>query len=189
MSQSKEGIVQLGRLLIKPSLLQKPWPTASSTLFAEHLLHKLATSDRPSHVVKEELLQHLANATDRQSFQYYSQLLLSLHHGVLSLPLRYRGKKGLLQMRPQQEEEDLNQKSVEFYAALNNIGPVEGVVRLVEEGKHLRLGLYYPKSVALLKKESETLQGFDTIEILLKEEPILPLWDEKSGTGLLDIKG
>ena len=184
MRQSKEGIVYLDRLIAKPALLKR----ADFGAFDPKIVEELAQKSDPAGHLKEHLLHQMAAAPRKETFENLAQMLLSLHHGILSLPLKRGGKRMLLQMRRPRRNRDLNQKSVEFYAAMNNIGPLEGKIVQTEEKKHLRLSLYYPKSVALLQKSLEDLEGFASVRIDLAHSPVQPYFDgEKSG--LLDIKG
>jgi hypothetical protein len=184
MARTKEGIVHLKRLHPKPLLLQKAFPEH----FDADLPMRLGESKEPANALKETILQQMAQSTSKGEFQGLTQLLLSLHQGVVSLPVRYGGGEALLQMRKGGRNRDLNQKSVEFYAAMHNIGPVEGLVSAGGTQPSLRLKLFYPKSVALLERSRDELKGFGRIEIALETSPILPFWDGAS-TALLDIKG
>ena len=184
MVQTKEGIVQLKRLHPKPLLLQKNFEEA----IPHDLFAKLRDTNEPMHTMKEQLLQAMAHAPNKESFQNLTQLLLSLHAGVLTIPWKREGRRALLQMRQRKREEDLNRKRIEFYAAMNNLGPIEGTVLEVENVRILNLSLHYSRSVTLLEKRKGELQGFDRVEIVLKEAKIAPFWDA-SGTSLIDIKG
>ncbi|WP_456453240.1 hypothetical protein [Hydrogenimonas sp.] len=184
MAQTKEGIVHLRRLHPKPLLLQKSFPET----FDLPLLQRLAAEKDPGGAMKEAILHRMAQSGSKEEFTGLTQLLLSMHQGVLTLPVRHGGRETLLQMRQRKANGDLNQKSVEFYASMNNIGPVEGVISTAGRTTRLALELYYPKSVALLERHKGELEGFGRIEIRLKKEPIAPFWDG-SQTALLDIKG
>ncbi|WP_353662275.1 hypothetical protein [Hydrogenimonas sp. SS33] len=184
MAQTKEGIIQLHHPHPKPLLLQKSF----QNLFDEGLLKTFAKKEHPSASLKEHLLHALSAATSKEQFQNLTQLLLSLHHGVVTIPVEKEGRRALLQMRRRKREGDLNQKSVEFYAAMNNIGPVEGRISQGGGKRHLTLSLFYPKSVALLERHAKELEGFDRVEIGLNKSDIAPFWDASSTT-LLDIKG
>ncbi|WP_201352886.1 hypothetical protein [Hydrogenimonas urashimensis] len=184
MADSREGIVHLKRLHPKPLLLKKGFMES----FTLETLQQISKKSDPSGTIRDHLLQTLSSAQSKEQFQNITQLLLSFHQGVLTLPIEDKGRKMLLQMRRRGKNKDLNQKSVEFYAAMSNLGPIEGVIDRTDHLTTLRLNLYYPKSVALLEREKTHLEGFDRIEIRCKEEQIHPLWDGKQ-PGLLDIKG
>ncbi len=184
MAQTREGIVHLKNIHPKPRLVQKHF----ENIFSVDFLKQLVKRSDPDISMKEHLLQWMAATTDKEQFQNATQLLLSLHHGVFTLPVREEGKRMMLQVREGRKNGDLNQKRVEFYAAMNNLGPVEGVIARVEHRTTLRLELFYPKSVALLESRKEGLDRFDHIEIRQRTTPIEPFWDGET-SGLLDIKG
>ncbi|NPA28683.1 MAG: hypothetical protein GXO33_00685 [Epsilonproteobacteria bacterium] len=186
MRQSKEGVVQLRRLHPKPELLDK---LPRSFLQEDGVFESIAKSKDPIGALKDHLLQKLAAAGDKESFRGLTQLLLSLHHGVITLPFEREGRFTFAQMRKgTKKNKTLNQKSVEFYACMNNLGPVEGSVTGNDRALHLSLTLYYPKSVRLLQKEAEELKGFESVTVALSKEKIYPFW-EGDGHALLDIKG
>jgi len=186
MRQSKEGVVQLRRLHPKPALLEQ---LPRSVLREMGGLESLMHAKDPIGALKERLLHKLSTANDKESFQGLTQLLLSLHHGVVTLPFEREGRFSFAQMRKgTKKNKTLNQKSVEFYACMNNLGPVEGSVTGDDRALHLSLTLYYPKSVRLLQKEAHELKGFKSVTVTLSKEKIYPFW-EGDGHALLDIKG
>ena len=185
--RTREGTLLLHRLHPKPALLQRKFPE----FFDKNFLQSLLKHKDPAFAYKGEILQHLAQASSKEQFQSLTQLLLSLHQGVVTIPVKEEGRQAFLQMRQdskRKRNEAFNQKSVEFYAGLNNIGPVQGEIRQIDSQRHLRLRLYYPGSVEMLKEASADLQGFKTIDIALAEQEIVPLWEGSTQT-LLDIKG
>lgn len=185
--RTREGTLLLHRLHPKPALLQHKFPK----FFDREFLRSLMKQKDPAAAYKGEVLQHLAQAASKEQFQSLTQLLLSLHQGVVTIPVNAEGRQALLQMRQEskrERNEAFNQKSVEFYAGLNNIGPVEGEIRQIESQRHLRLRLYYPRSVKMLEEAAADLQGFQGVDIALAERDIAPLWDGSTQT-LLDIKG
>lgn len=184
MAQTREGIVHLRRIHPKPLLLQKTLPEGFDLRFFK----EIAKTSDPTERLRERLLQAMATTESKTHFQNLTQLLLSLHQGVVTLPIEERGRKMLLQMRKRKRNEVLNEKSVEFYAAMNNLGPVEGTLYLSGGRRTLVLELFYPKSVSLLEREKGNLEGFDRVEIRHRTEAVHPFWDGER-PGLLDIKG
>jgi len=193
MSQTKDGIIQLKHLHPKPNLMQKylPFNFKDKNFFDENFFDSLTNkSSKPMESLKSQIMQTMATTNSKDEFTTLTQMLLSLHHGVISLPFSEKGKKMLLQMRKKtKKNQELNKNSLEFYAAMNNLGPIEGEIIQLNGSKHLKLKLFYPRSVELLKKESSRLGGFSSIQIIQKETPILPFWDIKDQVCLLDIKG
>ncbi|BBG65488.1 hypothetical protein NNO_0785 [Hydrogenimonas sp.] len=185
MEQTKEGSVRLSRLHPKPLLLKKEgfW------IFGKELLSELSKESDPAEAVKEKFMQMMASSQSRESFQSLTQMLISLQHGVVTLPVEDRGRRMLLQMRKKKREnETLKEKSVEFYAAFNNLGPVEGAIVRYGEKKDLKLEVFYPKTARLLESLKEDLPGFSNISVSLSSQTIAPFWESDS-LGLLDIRG
>jgi len=192
MSQTKDGIIQLKHLHPKPNLMQKylPFSFKDKNFFDENFFDSLTDKSKPMDNLKSQIMQTMVATNSKDEFTTLTQMLLSLHYGVISLPFGEKGKKMLLQMRKKNKKnQELNKNSLEFYAAMNNLGPIEGEIIQLNGSKHLKLKLFYPRSVELLKKESIKLEGFSSIQIIQKETPISPFWDGKDQVCLLDIKG
>ena len=188
MSQTKDGIIQLKHLHPKPNLMQKYLPFSFKD---EHFFDSLADkSSKPMQSLKNQIMQTMATTNSKDEFTTLTQMLLSLHQGVISLPFSEKGKKMLLQMRKKSKKnQESDKNSLEFYVAMNNLGPIEGEIIQLNGLKHLKLKLFYPRSVGLLKKESSKLEGFSSVQVIQKEGQILPFWDVKEQVCLLDIKG
>ena len=184
MERAKDGVIHLTKLHPKPAMLKKE----GFLPIGNRLLADIAEDSDPAEGVKERLVQMMAASQNKESFQNLSQLLLSLHQGILTLPFEERGKRALLQMREGKSDGTLKEKSVEFYAAFNNLGPVEGSIVRHGEKKVMKLEVFYPKTAQLLESLKEELPGFSQISIALRPSAILPFWESDS-LGLLDIRG
>ncbi len=184
IEQHKEGPVRLTRLHPKPLLLQKEGFIA----FGREFIAKLAAEEDPAGSVKEHLMQMMAASSNKEQFQTLSQLLLSWHQGVVTIPFKERGKRMLLQMRRGKKNETLKQKSVEFYAAFNNLGPIEGAILLHGDETLLNMEVFYPKTANLLNGLKGELAGFSQISVSLSDSAITPFWESET-LGLLDIRG
>ncbi len=184
LERTGEGPIRLLRPLLKPKILQEE----GFVPFRTDLLAQLSEEKSPIDGFRERLVQMMAATQSREQFQTLSQLLLSLHHGVVTLPILAEGRRTLLQMRKGGKNETLKQKSVEFYAAFNNLGPVEGAIAWHGELSLLKLEVYYPKTLHLLEGLKEELTGFSQITVVRSPEPIRPFWESETD-GLLDIRG
>jgi len=136
------------------------------------VLADIAEDSDPAEGVKERIMQMMASTHSKESFQNLSQLLLSLHHGVVTLPFEEHGKRSLLQMRKGKSGETLKEKAI---------------VRHGEE-RAVKLEVFYPKTARLLEDLKEELPGFSQISVVLRPSTILPFW-ESDTLGLLDIRG
>ncbi|WP_457595038.1 hypothetical protein [Hydrogenimonas sp.] len=184
MERTEEGFIRLLRPLLKPKMLQKE----GFVPFEADLLAKLSEEKNPAEGLRERIVQTMAATQSREQFLTLSQLLLSLHHGVVTLPILAKGRRTLLQMRKGGKNETLKQKSVEFYAAFNNLGPVEGAIAWHGENRVLKLAVYYPKTLHLLEGAREELTGFSQVTVVRSPEAIRPFWESET-SGLLDIRG
>lgn len=185
MSQTKEGIIQLKHLHPKPLLLQKFSPLE----FNESFFDSISKKSKPFENIKDQIMRTMVATNSKDEFSTFTQMLLSLHIGVFTMPVVKNGKKMLIQMRKGKKSDGFNKESLEFYTAMNNLGPIEGEITLLNGVKHLKLKLFYPRSVGLLKKYSSKLEGFSSIKIEQTEEHIKPFWDGVNLVSLLDIKG
>ncbi len=184
IERTKEGVIHLTKPHPKPAMLKKD----GFLPIGERLLADIAEDSDPAEGLKERIMQMMAAAQSKESFQSLSQLLLSLHHGVVTIPFEERGRRALLQMRKGESGETLNEKSVEFYAAFNNLGPVEGAIARHGEKRVVKLEVFYPKTARLLEDLKGELPGFSQVTVALRPSAILPFW-ENDTLGLLDIRG
>jgi len=186
MSQTKDGIIQLKRIHPKPKLLQK----IEFLKFEQELFDSISQKNKILDSFKNQIMHIMATTNNRDEFESLTQMLLSLHNGILTLPLEVKGKKMLLQMRKRgRKNREYESNRIEFYASFNNLGPIEGEIFKANQTLHLKLKLFYPRSVTLLKKYSNTLKGFSSLNLIEQESPILPFWDGSEKVSLLDIKG
>lgn len=185
LSQTKEGIVQLKRIHPKPKLLQK----IEFFKFEQELFDSIIKNSKTANSIKDQIIQILAHTNSKDEFESLTQMLLSLHNGILTLPIEEKGKKMLLQMRKRAgRKNESESSSIEFYASFNNLGPIEGEILQANQALHLKLKLFYHRSVSILKKYCDNLEGFSSINIIEKESYILPFWDGSEKNYLLDIK-
>ncbi len=181
---TKSGMVSLARPHPKPLLLKKE----GFLPLQKSLLEELANESDPVESIKNMLLQMTSSAQNKEQFQTLVQLLFSLQQGVVTLPFEERGKRVLLQLKKDKKNETLKQKSVKFYAAFNNIGPVEGTIVRYDDKNCLDLEVFYPKTARLLEGLKKELKHFSQVSIALRPSAILPFW-ESDTYGLLDMRG
>jgi len=181
MLQTKDGIIQLKNLHPKPLLLQNFFSPQLNQDFFNSILKKDTTVDS----IKNQIIKAMETTKSKDEFIILTQMLLSLHNGVFTIPLIQNGKKMLYQMR----KSKLNTKKLEFYIAMNNLGPIEGEVTISNGLRHLKLTLFYQRSAELLKKVSKELDGFSSMNIVQTKSHILPFFDDTNLASFLDIKG
>jgi hypothetical protein len=178
------GVINLSNLKKKPSFLQKNF---NFKLDGETVLKEL-TKEGGIENLKNQLLKRAGESESANEFKFYTNMALKLDEGKISLPILYADKEFFLQLqekkRPAREKDNqpLKQKSVQFYAVFNNLGPIEGTVYLQENQKTLHLGVLYASTLELLKSQSEQLDMETLFSIKREIEPLFEM-DEK----LLDI--
>ncbi len=172
--QGQGGILTISNLCIQPEIFQ-----SHDSFLPEEALIFFESMAQESGKLKDFLLYQLSEAPlDKEQFTIFSSMLLALKKGVVHLPFLKEGKKTLLQFH------SINQTTLEFYAAFENIGPLEGLLERTNTNFELTLHASYDKSLFYLQKELDKL-GIITKLSLHKE--IVPLYDTNDLT--LDLKG
>ena len=179
--------VSLSQLLEKPHLLQ-----GKKTLLPKMSLEKLEqilTQEKPKEMMKFALLEKMATATSKQEFMSQANMLQALQENVFTFVMAHGNKETLFQFKKRKsknpKEEAAEDAKIDFYAAFENLGPIEGVVEVIDGVRKLSLYLYYENSLKFLEKELKSLdlEGF----LYKKEGKISPLYEY--GESLLDVKG
>jgi len=169
------------RLLPRPPLLDLLAPLPAR--FEPEALLRLLSSPHGASTLKAQLGEQLAAATTKEEFTALGNLLLSLGHNVLTLPVYYDRYLGVFQMKKQYNKPQRKHQVV-FYAALNRLGPLEGTLSESGEGVDVQLDVAFGPSVAVLEQHRKALPGYIRLHIRHEAAP-QPLWE--AGHGLLDI--
>lgn len=184
---AKTNAIMLSQLLKKPKLLQKSQLLAFMPDFTPQKLIALLSTESPKAEMKLLLLEHLAQANSKQEFMTLANMIAALDTGVFTMLLKHQNKNTLFQFRKRKSQSQTSREDgmIDFYAAFEHIGPVEGVVEVQGDTKRLTLYLYYKESILFLQKELENLD-FEG-RLLPKKGQVSPLYEPVSS--LLDIKG
>jgi len=176
-SEAKDGILTISNLKKKPLLMQ--FDSAFTPVDSFDFLAPFLEAKEPSMVLKNWLLEALANCEDKAKFHTLSSMLLALHEGIVHLPLSIDSRLLLLQWR---ENQNLNEPLVDFYLAYDNLGAVKGVINLEEN--HILLECLFERTALFLTHQIPNAPF--QCDIKTKENLSL-LWEGVNG--LLDIKG
>ena len=172
--QGQGGILTISNLCIQPEIFQ-----SYDSFLREEDVEFFESMAQESEKFKDFLLYQLSEAPlKKEPFAIFSSMLLALKNGVIHLPFLKEGKKTLLQFRY------INPTAIEFYAAFENIGPLEGLLEQSNTNFELTLHAAYDKSLLYLQKELDKL---DIITKLSLQQEIVPLYDTNDLT--LDLKG
>jgi len=170
----------------KPALLSKliklPNMIHNKTFFKEYtfdtkeILHALKNPKE----LQQQLLEKLANAPTKEHFSQLSPLLLSLHHQVFTFPFVFYEHLGIFQLKKRYNKKS-KKTTLEFYALLENLGAISGVVF---ENK-VELHVVYEEIKDFLEQHEKELPITLYVSIV---ESIEPLFDTTPTNQLLDIK-
>ncbi len=179
--------LSLSKLLIKPHLLQGK--KALLPTLSLDKLQQLLGSENPKERVKFSLLDKMAHATSKQEFMTLSNMLQAINENVFTMVLNHENQETLFQFKKRKKgnnsEDKAENAKIDFYAAFEHLGPIEGVVEVIDGIRKLSLYLYYENSLKFLQKE---LNNLDLEAFLYKKEgKITPLYEY--GESLLDVKG
>jgi len=180
--------VNLSQLLKKPKLLQMQRKNFLPQL-NETKLQDLITKENPKTELKMQLLDKLSQSVSKNEFMTITNMIAALNENVFTLVLKDENQSTMFQFKKRKKsnsEDDSNSEAkVDFYAAFEHLGPVEGVVSTIGDERKVSLSLYYAESLDFLKKELENLD----LEGLLykKGKNIEPIYELSAS--LLDVKG
>ncbi|HIO90202.1 MAG TPA: hypothetical protein EYG69_00365 [Campylobacterales bacterium] len=181
----KSGSITLTQLLKQPKLLKN---LSNLPRFDVQTLGQLLTKESPKGELKMILLENLANSSSKSEFMTVANMLQGINESLFSFVLNHNNKDAIFQFKkrkkrhPDKKDEDTK---IDFYAAFENLGPIEGVVEVIDGVRRLSLYLYYENSLAFLKRE---LASLDLEAVLYKKDKsINPLFSVTPA--LLDIKG
>ncbi|MFP4332329.1 MAG: hypothetical protein ACLFQJ_03440 [Campylobacterales bacterium] len=130
--------------------------------------------------LKNEIMNRLAGSNDRNEFWFWTNVLISMQQGVITLPFRYEDKEFLMQLKKRYAKDVLD-----FYATFPNLGEIEGVIKAFNKELFLELKVQFASVKALLLKESKELSGVTLSKVVI--DKVKPLYEFNNS--LLDLKG
>ena len=180
------GTLNLSQLLKKPKLLQMQRKNFLPAFTAEKLA-ELITKENPKVELKALLQEKLSQATSKNEFMTLTNMISALNENVFTLVLKNENQNTMFQFKKRKKADgsENSDAEVDFYAAFEHLGPVEGVVSVVGDERRVSLSLFYEESLEFLKNELEHL---DLEGVLYKKDKqIEPLYE--LATSLLDLRG
>jgi len=182
-THAKDSTIVLSNLLKAPQLLQntKNMPIEYSIKDLQTLLN---TKD-PTSTIKQNLLEHLSSASTKEDFSNISTLLLSLHNQTVTIPLLYHEYLSVLQFKKRYNKKT-KKEYIDFYAALDHLGPVSGLLMLENGEINVKLGVAYETTKNFLENNMNNFSH--TIQITL-QEGIEPLYNTNASSShsILDL--
>jgi hypothetical protein len=186
LKESKiSSVIKLSNLIKQPSIVKNM--NILPRLDSFSMLNLLSSSSF-SMDFKSFILENMSNTNSKFEFMYLLNILQGVGDNIFSFVLNYGSKDTLFQFKKRKNrKKDFKDNSIniDFYAAFENLGPVEGYIESVDDTKRVTLYLHYEDSIKFLKRE---LRSLDIEAVVYKKDSIInPLIDIKPA--LLDIKG
>lgn len=180
LTQPKNGTAQLSNLQKMPQQLQN----LQNSQFEYSLkdLQTLLKSQKPETLMKQNLLEHLSSASTKDEFSTASNLLLSLQNNTLTIPIRQDNYFSILQFKKRYNKKS-KRTQLDFYAALEFLGPVSGVITLEDGSVNIDLNVAFDKTKNFLEDDMDNFSYDINISLV---ENIEPLYNANSNA-LLDV--
>ena len=134
-------------------------------------LHELLNSKKTIEDFKTTLLNHLCNATSKEDFTQFSNLLLSLMQNTLTIPLYHQQFFGLFQMKKRYNKTS-KKSQLDFYAALIKLGPISGSVMFVEDEILIDLDVAFMTTKLFLEENLKDIRYKITLHVRENIEPL-----------------
>ena len=169
LSQNKSSTPELSNLLKQPNLLENLKNSA-----IEYSLKDLQTilgSKKPQTMIRQNLLEQLTNAATKDEFTNLSTLLLSLQSQIVTLPINYHNYFSILQFKKRYNKRT-KKTQIDFYAALELLGPVSGIISLNNSSVTVELNVAFDKTKQFLEKNMDTLSYDINISVISNIEPL-----------------
>lgn len=180
LSQSKDAQPKLSNLVKIPLLLNTF--SNSELSYSSKELQVLLSSKKPEAVFKQNILEHLSSATSKEEFSNASTLLLSLQNNTFTIPLTFHNYFALLQFKKRYNTKT-KKSHIDFYAALEFLGPISGVIFFDDVKTSIELSVAFEKTKIFLEDDLKNLSYNVNITVI---ENIEPLYDTKLNS-LLDV--
>jgi len=180
LTQPKNATAQLSNLKKMPMQLQNF--QNSNIEYSLKDLQTLLKSQKPETLMKQNLLEHLSNANTKDEFSSASNLLLSLQNNTFTIPFRLENFFSLLQFKKRYNKKS-KRTQLDFYAALEFLGPMSGVVTLEDGAVNINLNVAFDKTKKILEEDMNNFSHDMNISLL---ENIEPLYNTEINS-LLDV--
>jgi len=143
-------------------------------------LQTILKSKNPYEITKQDLLEQLDKASTKEEFSSINALLLSIHNQTLTIPLNYNKYFSILQFKKRYNKK-IKKTQIDFYAALELLGPISGILTLDVSDATIDLNVAFDKTKNFLENDMNDISyKINTIN------KIEPLYDLKLNS-ILDI--
>lgn len=169
LTQPKNGTAQLSNLQKIPQQLQNL--QNSGIEYSLKDLQTLLKSQKPEALMKQNLLEHLSNASTKDEFSNVSNLLLSLQNNTVTIPIRQERHFSILQFKKRYNKKS-KRTQLDFYAALEFLGPISGVVTLEDGSVDVNLNVAFSKTKNFLEDDMDNFSYTINISVVENIEPL-----------------
>lgn len=145
-------------------------------------LQTLIISPKPETILKQNLLENLSNAQTKEQFSNASNLLLSLQNNIFTIPMYHENRFAILQFKKRYNKKSKTTQ-LDFYAALEFLGPISGVVTLEDGCIDVSLHVAFSTTKIFLENDMENFSYNVNISLI---EDIQPLYITTNNS-ILDI--
>lgn len=186
MKEEANNAPTLSQLLKKPKLLQMQRKNFLPELNSAKL-QELITKENPKVELKALLLERLSQSVSKNEFMTLTNMIAALNENVFTMVLKEGNQSTMFQFKKRKKSnpDSKEDAKIDFYAAFEHLGPVEGVVSVIGGERKVSLSLFYEESLEFLKNELDSLD----LEGLLykKDKNIEPIYELSAS--LLDTRG
>jgi len=182
LQKSSTGTILISNLKKQPEFLEG-LKNIELPKFDE--IKEILAKKNPPSELKEFILEKMALSSSKGEFFIYSNMLLSLHNGVVTLPYLYEDRESFMQFKKNKKGAK-GREMIDFYSIFPSLGVVGGVIYRDGEKVCATLEVNFENTKKQLEDEIDELDGFDRVVIFVKDE-ILPLYQFKDK--MLDIRG
>jgi hypothetical protein len=151
-------------------------------------LQNLISKENPKAELKSVLLEKLSQSVSKNEFMTLTNMISALNENVFTMVLKEDNQSTMFQFKKRKKPaggSSSEDATIDFYAAFEHLGPVEGVVSVIDDEKKLTMSLFYKESVDFLKEQLPELD-FEGI-LYKKDREIEPIYELSAS--LLDTRG
>ena len=145
-------------------------------------LNTILKKQNPIEALKDVLLQTASHATSKDQFTQISNLLLPLLQNIMTIPLKYKGHFGVFQLKKRYNKKN-KKLQIDFYAAFYNLGPISGVISLLDDITIINISVAFISTKLFLEQHLKDINY--TITIRLKQN--IDALSDAASSGILDV--
>lgn len=169
LTHLKNSNIKLSNLIKMPDIFQQF--TNRNIEYSIKDLQTILNSKSPITTLKQNLLEILGNSSTKDEFTSASTLLLSLQNQTFTIPLNYHNYFSILQFKKRYNKKN-NRTQIDFYAALELLGPISGVVTLENGDTSVNLNVAFKTTKTFLENDMNNFSHTVNISIIQNIEPL-----------------